>query len=373
MNKRKLIISAAGLGVLLLSFLLAGQLKREAPDRSIKPGSIATAVASMDIAPGDVARSVKITGRLVPQSTVSLYAEVGGVAEFGPKPFKPGLRFSKGELLLKINADEMESGLASARSGFQSQLAGVIPDLKIDFADEAEAWTAYLENLQIDRPLPALPEVKDRKLNLFLSGRNIYTTYYNIKEAETRLDKHVLRAPFAGSLTSAQIDASSLVRIGQPLGEFISTGRYELEAGVSYRDIAALGVGSSFEMRDVNTGDTYKARVVRINDAVDPLTQQVKVYAEVISESARSGIYLEGDLVAQTFAEAAEIPAQALVDERYIFVVRDSTARLIPVEVMHRSAEKAIIGGIEGAEKLITSKHNEAFAGSKVSITNIAE
>jgi multidrug efflux pump subunit AcrA (membrane-fusion protein) len=373
MNKRKLIISLAGFGILAVSFLLAGQLKREAPDRSIAPGSIATAVASMNIAPGEVLRFVKITGRLFPQSSVSLYAEVGGVAEFGPKPFKPGLRFSKGELLLKINAEEMESSLASARSAYQSQLAGVIPDLKIDFADEADAWTSYLENLRIDQMLPALPQVKDQKLNLFLSGRNIYTGFYNIKEAETRLAKHVLRAPFNGSLTVAQLDASALVRTGQALGEFISTGYYELEAGVSYQDIGALSIGSSFEMRDVNTGHSYTARVVRINDAVDPLTQQVKVYAEVISENARSGIYLEGEVAAQTFAEAVEIPAQALVDERAVFVVRDSTATLVPVEALYKTAEKAIVSGISQKEMLITSKHNEAFAGSKVSITNTAE
>ncbi len=371
MNKRKITISAVGIGILLLSFVLAGQLKREEPDRRPKPGELATAVSSIEVSPGEVHRAMPITGRLVPRSTVNLYAEVSGVASFGEKPFKPGVRFRKGDILLKINADEMESSLAAARSNFQSQLAGVIPDLKIDFADEAEAWSQYLERMDIKKSMAPLPEVKDRKLQLFLSGRNMYSNYYGIKEAETRLAKHVLRAPFDGSVVETDIDDASLVRIGQALGSFISSGHYELEAGVSYRDIGALQVGTRFEMRDVNTGKTYEAKVVRINEAVDPLTQQVKIYAEVNDVKARSGIYLEGNIAVEQYANAVQVPAQALVGERAVFVVRDSLAVLQAVQVLHKTAETATLSGFDAKVQVITSRHNEAFAGSKVAITNI--
>lgn len=373
MNKRKIIVTLIGVAILVVSFLASGMLKRAQPDLRPKPGEIATAVSTLPIAPGEVGRTLKVTGRLVPQSSVDLFAEVGGLAEFGDRPFKPGVRFEKGQVLLRINAAELESNLAASRSGFQSQLAGVIPDLKIDFPDEADAWKTYLEEMRVERTLAPLPDVDSQKLRLFLTGRNIYTTYYNIKEAETRREKHILRAPFSGSVTAASIDDAELVRVGQSLGTFISTGRYELEAGVSYRDVGALEVGKTFALRDVNTGEAYEARVARINDAVDPLTQQVKVYAEVRSNQARSGIYLEGNVVAATFDSAAQIPLRALVDERAIFVVRDSVATLLPVEVRHKSAESAIITGLEGPEQLITSKHNEAFAGSKVNVTQIAE
>lgn len=373
MNKRKVLISLAGVAILALSLLASGLFKKEPPDRSASKADIATAVNAKEVIPGEVNRTVKITGRLLPENTVSLYAEVGGTAEYGSRPFKAGVRFEKGDVLLKINSDEIESGLAAARSSLQSRLAGIIPDLKLDFPEAAEAWKDYLYEMDINKKLPPLPETDDRQVQLFLSGREIFTTYYNIRETETRLDKHVIRAPFAGTVTSTQIDASSLVRTGQPLGEFISTGRYELEAGVSYRDADALRIGLKFDMRDVNTGKTYTAEVIRINDAVDPLTQQIKIFAAVKSPEAKSGIYLEGRIAAETFQNAVSVPVEALVDEKYVFMVRDSIAELQPIRILHKTSETAVIGGIEKPGRLITDKHNEAFAGTKVTVADMKQ
>lgn len=356
-----------------LSIFLSGLLRKEPRTRNDDAVDIATAVNATYVNPGLVERSVKITGRLVPESTVSIFAEVSGLAEFGEKPFKPGVRFNKGEVLIKINADEIKSSLSAARSELQSLLAGVIPDLKIDFPDDAEIWKNYLEELDITEPLPELPEIEDRQVRLFLSGRNIFTSYYSIRESETRLAKHVIRAPFSGTVISAEIDASSLVRTGQSLGEFISTGRYELEAGVSYRDADILKKGLTFDMRDVNTGRLYTAKIARVNDAVDPLTQQVKVYATVTSDRAKSGIYLEGRTPAETFEDAVSVPVRALVADQYVYMVRDSTAVLVPIEILHKTSEIAVLAGIEAPGYLITDRHNEAFEGTKVNPTDIRE
>ncbi|MCA1750975.1 MAG: efflux RND transporter periplasmic adaptor subunit, partial [Flavobacteriales bacterium] len=178
MNKRKVLISLAGAAILLLSFLASGLFKKEAPDRSSSKVDIATAVNAKEVTPGEVNRTVKITGRLLPENTVSLYAEVGGTAQFGNQSFKAGVRFKKGDVLLKINSDEIESGLAAARSSFQSRLAGIIPDLKLDFPDAAEDWEEYLYGMDIEKILPPLPDAGDRQVQLFLSGREIFTTYY---------------------------------------------------------------------------------------------------------------------------------------------------------------------------------------------------
>ncbi len=369
MNRRKFIITIAGVAILILSFLLSGNLKRNDPPRP-EAALTATAVHARAIVPGTVVRKVPITGRLQPEQKLSLYAEVGGVATYGAKPFKPGTRFSKGEVMVRINSDEAQTSLFAARSAFQSNLAGIIPDLKLDFPAHSPAWETYLYGLKIDEKLPALPAADDKQLNLFLSGRGVFTNYYSIREAETRFAKFTITAPFDGILSTAQIDAASLVRTGQPLGEFITTGRYELEAGLSYSYAFSIKIGTTFEMRDVNTGDTFSAKVLRINEAVDPSTQQVRIYAEVVHPDARSGMYLEGIIPVQTFEAAVEIPVESLVDGSQVFVVRDSTATLIPVGVQFKNSTTAIATGIEKEEVLITDRHNEAFAGSKVEIVN---
>jgi multidrug efflux pump subunit AcrA (membrane-fusion protein) len=161
--------------------------------------------------------------------------------------------------------------------------------------------------------------------------------------------------------------------MGQPPGVFISAGHNEFEAGGSYTDAEILRLGRIFEMQDSNTGKQYKAKVVRINDQVDPATQQVKVYAGVDDPEARSGIYLEGRIPAGEIKNAVEIPISALVGENEIFTIVDSTAKLIEVEVAYKNSEKAIISGISESLEVVMDKHNESLDGSKVAPVNIEE
>jgi multidrug efflux pump subunit AcrA (membrane-fusion protein) len=365
MKKRQIIIIAAGVVILAIAILTSGMLTGEDSARP-EEVELRTAVRMERKTPDTLVRTIPITGRLIPEQSVMLYAEVGGKANFGNKAFKEGITFSDGEVLLHINSDELQSTLSARRSSFQSLVASVIPDLKLDFPDAAARWEEYLFSIETDQRLKELPSVDDKKLKLFLSGREIFAQYYSVQELETRLEKHIIRAPFRGSLTSVELDESTLVRVGQPLGRFISKGRYELEAGVSYTDVAYMSVGTVFEMEDVNTGTEYQARVVRINDSVDPQTQQVKVYAAVNDPDAKSGIYLQGKIPAGEIPQAIELPLEALVGESQIYLVEDSVAKLNQVNVAYKNGEKAIISDISQPVNVIIDKHNESLNGSKV-------
>jgi len=372
MNKRQILIIVFGVVFLAGSIGISRFLKKD-ETKAQKEDQSVTAVKTIKVAPGTVNRKIIITGRLVPEKTVTLFAEVSGKASQGVRPFKEGIHFNKGEVIVKINSEEIESSVIAARSNFQSTLASVIPDLKLDFSDEADRWESYMFNIDIEKSLPPLPKVDDKKLKLFLSGRQIFSNYYKIKEQETRLDKYIMRAPFNGSLVSANLDESTLVRVGQPLGEFISKGSYELEAGVSYLDAEFLKPGTEFEMKDVNTGNVYKATVTRVNDRVDPSTQQVKIYSTIKDASAKSGIYLEGKIDAQKFEEAIQIPVASLVNDNKVYSVKDSVAHLQDVRVEFKNNETAIITGLKDNTTLIIGKHNESLNGLKVSEVNLPE
>ncbi|MCA1763904.1 MAG: efflux RND transporter periplasmic adaptor subunit [Cryomorphaceae bacterium] len=372
MKKRQIIIILIGVGILAASILLSGMLTKEKPEQKDK-ADLKTAVKAREMETGEVKRTVRITGRLVPEKEITVFAEVGGVATFGVRPFKVGANFKKGEIMIRINSDEIQSALIAGRSNFQSLLAGIIPDLKTDFPDVAETWESYLFDMEIDENLPPLPEIESKKLKLFLSGRQVFSNYYNIRENETRLAKFNIRAPFSGSLVSASLDEGSLVRVGQPLGEFISSGSFELESGISYSDVQYLSPGTEFTARDVNAGREFKAIVVRVSDRVDPQTQQVKIFSRIASSDARSGIYLEGDIPAETFDDANEIPIDALVGNDGVFTISDSTATLQKVDVEYKNNEIAIVSGLPERAKIIVDKHNESLNGSTVSAVNLNE
>ena len=368
MNKRKLIISLIGVVILAGGIALSGILAGAGGQRKARPSSadVGIPVRTRTVSNGPVEAIISITGRVIAAEKIDLYAEVSGIATYGARPFKSGTQYNRGEILLKIDDSEFKRALASAKSQFMSTIAQVLPDLKLDYPDYYQAWRSYLVNFNVDGPLEALPEATDEQLRLFLTGRNIYATYYSILESETRLGKYLIRAPFTGSLTESSVNQGALVRTGQQLGEFIKSGRFELEASIAQGHLKYLKKGGNITFSEVNSSKTYNAKLVRINDKIDPGSQLVKVYFQLNDPSLKSGLYLEGKIGAATINNAVELPLQAIVDDTHVFIVQNDKAVKFPVAIADQTTDRAVIAGLENGVKVIIDKKNSAFEGSTV-------
>lgn len=368
MKQRKIIIGAIGFVVLLGALYMARTLAtapKEAPDGAEE--STTVVVHAKAVKNGSVASSIPVTGRVIAADQLDLFAEVSGISTYGARPFKPGNSFRKGEILLQIDAREFTRSLASAKSQFQSLIATVLPDLKIDFTEDYDAWVNYLRNMDVNKRLAELPEVSNEQLKFFLTGRNVYSTFYSIREAEARLDKYIIRAPFNGTVTESFINQSALVRTGQALGEFIRDGKYELEASMSFDQAANLEKGDVVTFKEVSGSATFEGNVLRINEKVDPGTQLVKVFFRMADPNLKSGMYLEGAMPSGSFQNAVELPINALVENEFVFLIEEGKAVKVPVTVLNKTSKQVVVAGLTNDQKVITDKKNSAFEGTLVS------
>ena len=369
MKNRKIIIGILGVVVVIAAIFISNRLANrpvEVPPE--EQSSDKVVVHATNVENREITISESITGRVVPADRLDIYAEVSGVSSYGARPFKSGNRFRKGEVLIRIDAEEFSRSLASAKSQFMSLLATVLPDLKIDFPDAYPAWRDYLKEMDVHESLAELPEVGDEQLKFFLTGRNVYSAYYNLLESESRLDKYIIRAPFDGTLTESYINQSSLVRIGQQLGEFIRDGEYELESSVTFERLKGMKIGDEVTFREVNGSRTFTGRLIRINEKVDSETQLIKIYFSIRDNDLKSGVYLEGDVPAQTYENVAELPVSTLVDDAYVFTIQDGKAVKTPVTIHSRNSRRIVVGGLNNGDKVITDKKNSAFEGTNVEI-----
>jgi multidrug efflux pump subunit AcrA (membrane-fusion protein) len=312
---------------------------------------------------------IPLTGRVIAAEQVDIFAELGGTATFGGTPFKAGHSFRKGELMLSIDKSEIKRTLAASKSGLVSLIVKSLADIKLDYPEAFDAWKAYAADLDINKPLPKLPAITNEKLRFYLTGKNLYTTYYNILQSEERLRKYDIRAPFNGTLTEANLFEGTLVRVGQPLGEFMRTDYFELEASTNYRNLQFLQKGQEITFYDVNHATPHPAKLIRINEKVDPATQLVKLYFTMKSEGLKSGLYMEADLVTNRFEEAALIPASAVLEEAekvFVYSIKSGKARKTRVELLDRGAEQVLVKGLASGMVIVIDKKNSAFEGSAV-------
>jgi multidrug efflux pump subunit AcrA (membrane-fusion protein) len=370
MKKRQKIILAIGFAILIasifLSQLLANQSGKGQPDDQGKGVAKARPVATRQVEVRDVQAFIDITGRLQAEDKIDIYAEVTGVLLPTRTDFKVGNQFSRGALLLRIDDSEARQSLRSAKSNFINTLASVIPDLEIDYPQASEQWNRYLLELNEDEALPPLPKTSSQRIKLFLTARQVYTQYYDILQAEERLDKYRLYAPFDGTLTEASINKGTLVRSGQKLGAFIRSGVYELETAVSTGELPYVNIGDTVMLTTLGMQQEYEGEIVRINDQVETNTQTVRLFVRVADPDLKAGMYMEGRIKGRLFEQASELRRDVLVNNSQVFVMEDSTAVLRQVQPLKTSDTTAIVRGLSEGTTVIMENNLSSFEGTRV-------
>ena len=98
--------------------------------------------------------TVAANGTLMAKNRLQLYAEVQGVFNSSSRDFKPGQEYRRGEVLLRLDADEFYASVQSARSEFYNLITSLMPDLRLDYPEAYPVWQDYLSSISIDKSLP---------------------------------------------------------------------------------------------------------------------------------------------------------------------------------------------------------------------------
>ncbi|MFT5791634.1 MAG: membrane fusion protein (multidrug efflux system) [Saprospiraceae bacterium] len=365
---RKLLSIALGIlllvgAVFVAKYLIANKMKP-------KPifNKIVKTVFVEEVENRDIPIVISTSGNLTAKNKIELFAEVQGILKPSSKDFKAGTLYSKGENIIRINSDEFYANLQSQKSSFHNNVTAIIPDIRLDYPSEFEKWQAYLTSFDINKTTPKLPVMNTDKEKYFISGRGINTAYYNVKNLEVKLSKYTLRAPFKGVLTEALVTPGSLIRVGQKLGEFIDPSVYEMEASVNAEFADLLKKGNTVKLHNLEKTKQYTGEVIRINGKVDATSQTIKAFIQVAHKDLREGTYLEAELSARSESNAIEVSRKLLVNNKQVYIVRDSILDLIDVNPVYFSAESAVIKGLENGTLMLSKPTSGAYQGMQVKI-----
>lgn len=367
MNRRKVSV-IAGIVILVIAIVVAWFLVTNSTEQaSQEPPVEVIRVPTINASPNAVVNRIRFTGRVIPEVRFDIYSEVTGRLMPTGKAFKTGTSFQEGEPIVTLNDDEQRQQLEAARYEFSSLLSRTMPDISIDYPDALGDWQQYLQNFDATQPLPPLPEVENEQLRMFLNGRNIFSTYSNIRQQEVRLNKFTIRAPFDGVVTESLVDPGALVQPNQRLGEFTKLEPVEIEASIPAEQAQYIQVGDEVQLNfQAEDRGRITARVARKNAKIEPSSQSVKIYMKVTGSNFRPGTYVEGNIRGNTFQNALRIHQDVLVRDNDIFVIRDSVAAMQQVQVLSQAGDSVTVTGIEPGTIIVDDFREPAFEGTKV-------
>ncbi|MEZ4918541.1 MAG: efflux RND transporter periplasmic adaptor subunit [Saprospiraceae bacterium] len=365
---RQIIISAIGILILVGAIFISRSMANYNRPEAAKENRDKPTVFTQKVENKNIPINVTAGGNLAALNRVEIYAEVQGIFEESAHRFDPGTNYSKGSVLLRLNSDEHRANLRAQKSSLYNQLVTLLPDLRFDYADAFPKWEKYVMGFDVEAPLAALPAADSDREKLFIAGRNINTLWHNVKNLEERLAKYTIYAPFNGVLTEALVDKGTLIRSGQKLGTFIDPSMYELEVAVNAAYVDMLQAGKSVELHDVAHTGSWKGSVSRLNRLVDPGTQTVQAYIRVRGNELREGMYLEADLSARSESNAFELSRKLLVDNKKVFVVRDSTLELVTIDPVYFKDKTVVVRGLEDGVEVLSRSLPGAYEGMKVQV-----
>lgn len=313
---------------------------------------------------------IERNGKLQSSNRISIISEVQGIKKKNRnKSFKEGERFNKDETLIKINSDEFNSTVKQSRSELKNLIASVLPDIKIDYAENFNNWKNYFDNLSVEEPISKIPESASEKENLFLVGRGIESTYYKVKNLEERLSKYDIKAPFSGILVKGNISEGAFIVPNQILGEFIDPNNFEVGVNIPVNFIEKIKLNQSVSIISGGNKDDIMGKIKRINRKVDEMTQTVKIFIEFNNRNLFEGKFVEVKIPLGVIPNSELISRSLLINDKYVFVAnKDNKISKAYVQPLFYNKENVIVTGLEDGTRLITSNVSGIYEGMKIKV-----
>lgn len=304
-------------------------------------------VEATTVEQGRIAAYLSATANLVPESSVSVLAEwEGRVATLA---VEEGDRVAAGSILAKLAREDGEIALSKARirADTQRHVFERARELRQQELLSAEAFDkTVLEH-----------EVAQQEL----------------AEAEWRLEKTVIRAPFAGRVTQRTTQLGQHVRPGDELFTIADFDPLVARIYLPEKDVLSLTEGRAVRIAlRADDGVTFDGKIRQISPVVDTTTGTVKVTVEArhLPTSVRPGSFVRIDIERQSVAAATLVPREAVIRElkkTYAFVANGDKAEKRTLELgLEEGDNVQVISGLTPGEWVIVAGQGGLEDGSPI-------
>jgi RND family efflux transporter MFP subunit len=200
------------------------------------------------------------------------------------------------------------------------------------------------------------------------------TAQGQVDEAETRLDKTRIRAPFAGIVGLRQVNLGQYLDPGDAIVEITQVDPLELEFGLPQQWVGELALDQVVLGTVGSCGQRFEARVNAIDPRVDPATRAVRLQAAVPNPDGRlrPGMAVRVRLVVGSFPDAVVIPREAVIRQgskyRVYLVDEDGEARQRDIRLGTFFVDGVqVLAGVEPGDTVVAAGHQKLRPGAPTS------
>lgn len=366
-----------GLGVLVILVLggglVAATLPRLRHQQELNAAATRVADSPPRVRVASVHRSpaasrLTLPGNAFPYRDASLYARTNGYVKHWTVDI--GDRVKAGQLLAEISAPDVDDQLAQARANLALAKANlVVSEANLQLAnitlerDRQSVPGSGVSLLQIDQDRA---QVKSTSAQLESARASIQVNEATVQQYMDLQAFQKIVAPFAGVITSRNVDPGVLVTADnpsetRPIFHMMQTD--PLRVFVNVPQVYATAVAPSQEVdlyREEEPNRHFTGRVVRTANALDPNTRTLLTQIDVPNpnDALRPGMYLQVTFVAVRATPPVLVPGAAILwrPEGTLVLVLDASNKVRYCKVQtgrDLGAEVEVVAGLDGTETVI--------------------
>lgn len=367
MKKRQIIIFGVFLLLSgLIFFRLMGNKKTKTSEVKEKSETIYVPIS-------DVNNQVKVIqisayGQINPNVELDVSFEVQGKLEMGSSRLKPGMKFSKNQLLYSVNKTEAFYTLNARKTQLANLIIGALPDVEIDYPKEKSKWMKFYESISTSDLMPKLPSFSSTKEQMFFTSRQITSEYYNIKSLEARMEKYYYLAPFDGTITEIYAEPGTLAGPGVRIAKITKTGDFEVKVPISMDNIHLFKAESQASFKNSAGKIVGKGKIIRISDVVNQKTQSIDVYYSIqktSDEAIYNGMFLTVEIKRKSEVSSFTIPRMAMEEEK-VQVLEKGKIIEREVQIVGRKPDSLFVTGLENGEKILLERSDATGKNQKI-------
>ena len=199
-------------------------------------------------------------------------------------------------------------------------------------------------------------------------------------EAQWRIDRTTIRAPFTGRVTARAVTVGQHVA---PIDHVFTVTDFDPLIARIYlpeRDIAGLQEGREVRITlKADDATRCEGRIRQISPVVDPATGTVKLTIEARSPktSLRPGAFVTIDIIRETHERALLVPREAVVrdlSEAYVFVATGDKAEKRTISVgLEEAGRVEALSGLAAGDQVIVAGQGGLKEGQLIKVLTTAE
>jgi membrane fusion protein (multidrug efflux system) len=317
------------------------------------------------IAEKALSSNARMPGQLKPYNEVNIFPKVNGFVK--SLYVDRGTVVRKGQLLMTLEAPEMESQLQAANSKYlQAQENAVASKEKYQRLKQAAQEPGSVSPLDLDN---ALSKMK-------ADDAMAKSEQSNVASVRAMQDYLNIRAPFDGMIVQRNVSPGALVSPGkgtdQPMLTLQDISKLRLEVYIpeDYVDKVDLNKPVSFTFNAM-PGAVQTAKISRSSNALGSMrSEAIEIDVQNKNGSLKPGMYAEVRIPMLSGAKSLLVPNTAIVrstEREYVVLVKNGKADLTDIKeglASHDSTE--VFGNLKAGDVVVNHANDELKEGTVI-------